>query len=262
MCRPIDLPPIRISESVGHIRFGDVDIWMSFFNATPLMRPMAENDEDWGRLLKRDMGRMSTMGKRLSGIRETPNATWAIGDATVRRMDGVRWDLKEYFHPNPVDLLRGLHIDCDRYYQICGAELMTSAGIATFFGDTDTGRQVILHGTDNRNTFSRIGNRIAKRGFPSGSLPRAAFGVLDKTCRRIHSACEDCAISERIYSAWSERAIGQRCEEPCLKRAIEPWCWGGGCQTFVYKFLHCSVSVFMRPCLYCYDGLTHIQIEI
>ena len=67
-------------------------------------------------------------------------------------------------HLKPVDLLKDFHQGQLRVYTIGEIELMTAVGITGFWGDACSGQQIILFGTDNRNTFSRMDDRTANRG--------------------------------------------------------------------------------------------------
>ena len=164
LCRPIDLLLSHAIESGFAICCGEAEIWMSFFNALTLTRSMAESDSDCFLLFRCSLGRLQLMHERLSGVVGKPYAVWTSGDATIDRMAGINWRRKEYFQLKHAEFLKDFHQGQMRVYTIGETELMTSVGITVFWGDCWSGKQIVLLGTDNRNTFSWLDGRSAKRG--------------------------------------------------------------------------------------------------
>ena len=158
-------------------------MWMSSLNAMTLARSLAESDNDWPLLFRCRLGRLQVMHERLSGIVENPYAVWTSGDAALTKMDGVNWKCKEFFQLEPIGLMADFHAGQLRAYTIGEIELMTAVGITVFWGDIWTGKQIILLGADNQNTFSRIDSRTAKLGLALGII--ATFHV-----RRIKNGIE------------------------------------------------------------------------
>ena len=128
-----------------------------------LARRLAESDAEWPLLSKCSLGRLQVMRERLSGVVEKPYAMWASGDATLGRMAGVNWKGGGFFQMEPVGLLRDFHQGQLRVYTVAEIELMTAVGITVFWGDVWPGEQIILIGAGNRNAFSWLDGRKAKR---------------------------------------------------------------------------------------------------
>ena len=164
LCQPIDFLLSHVSESGLIIWCGEVEAWLSFFNALTLARSLAESDEDWPLLFQRSLGRLKVMRRRLSGTVGNPFAVWTSGDAAMTRMAGINWKLKEYFQLEPEEILKDSHHGENREYQISEIELITSVGIVVFWGDLWNGRQIILLGSGNQKTFSWVDNRVAEKG--------------------------------------------------------------------------------------------------
>ena len=164
LCQPIDLLLAHESESGLMVCCGEVEVWLSFFNALTLARSLAQSDDNWKLLFQCSLERLQVMQQRLSGTMENHQAIWTSGDATLDQMAGINWKSKEYFRLSPEDLLSDFHQGDNRTYQIAEVELITSVGIVVFWGDIWQGNQVILLGTDNQNTFSWLDNKTAKKG--------------------------------------------------------------------------------------------------
>ena len=164
LCQPIDLLLAHASESGTMVCCGEVEIWMSMFNALTLARPLARSDSDWKLLFQCSLERLQVMHQRLSGTMENQNEVWTSGDATLTRIAGVSRKAKEYFHTSPEELLKDFHQRDGREYQIAEVELITSVGIVVLWGDIWNVEQIILLCADNQNTFSWLDNKIAKKG--------------------------------------------------------------------------------------------------
>ena len=93
----------------------------------------------------------------------------------MNRIAGISWVLKEFFQLLPDDLLADFNQGNTPKYQIGEIELITAVGIVVFWGDLWNGRQIILLGAGNQNTFSCLDNRVAKRGLALGIM--ATFHV-------------------------------------------------------------------------------------
>lgn len=134
LCRPIDILLSHTSESGQMVCCGEVEVWMSFFNAMTLTRSLAESDDDWPLLFQCSLERLQVMHGRLSGIVENPYAVWTSGDATLSRMAGINWRSKEYFQMSPGELLSDFHQGKLRAYTIAEIELMTAIAITVCVG--------------------------------------------------------------------------------------------------------------------------------
>ena len=95
LCRPIDLLVAHTSESGAMVCCGEAEIWISFYNALTLTRPLAESEDDWPLLFRCSLDRLQVMHERLSGVVENPYALWTSGDATLDKMAGINWESKE-----------------------------------------------------------------------------------------------------------------------------------------------------------------------
>ena len=164
--------------------------------------------------------------RRLSGTVENPFAVWTSGDATLSRIAGGGWKLKERFQLPPEALLADFHQGSTRGYQISEIELITSVGIVVFWGDLLNGRRIILLGTDNQNTSPWLDNRVAKKGLSPGIIAtfhvwcvKNGLAVYPFYLRSVRNVRPDFITRE------SEREISLWAGSSGYKRIGRPWRW-------------------------------------
>ena len=224
MCQPTDLLLSHISESGMMVFCGEVEIWMSFFNALTLTRSLAESDTEWPLLLQCSLERLHVTHQRLAGTVGNPFSVWTSGDATMNRMGGINWKMKEYFKLPPEEFLSDFHQGETTRYKISEIELVASVGIVVFWGDMWNGRHIILLGSDNQNTIPWIDNRVAKKGLALRIIAtfhvwRVENGVevYPLYLRSLRNSRPDFATRE------SKHEIALRAEREEYKRVGRPW---------------------------------------
>ena len=153
-------------------------------------------------------------------------AVWTSGDATMTRMAGINWKLKEYFQLEHEGLLKDPHQGENREYQISEIELITLVGVVVFWGDLWNGRRIILLASGNRNTFSWIDNRVAKKGLPLRLIATFHAWCVENGIEvypfylgSLRNSRPDFITreSDRGSSLWAERAG--------YSRVLRPWWW-------------------------------------
>ena len=109
LSHPIDLLLAHVSESGITVSFGEVEIWLSMFNALISTRSLAQSDKEWEFPPHCSLELLQVMRQRLSGAMRNPNAIWMSGDATLTRMAGIKWEIREYFQLSPGEVIRDFH---------------------------------------------------------------------------------------------------------------------------------------------------------
>ena len=150
----------------------------------------------------------------------------------VGMLPSIKWQesiggRKSFPHLRTVGLLRDFYQGQLRVCNIGEIEFATAVGITLRWGDVWNGKQIVLLVVGDQNTFSRLGDRSAKRGLSLGIVAtcharcvKNGIEVYPFYLRSLRNIRTDFIAreSEQEASSWADRNGFHQAATPCWRK--------------------------------------------